>query len=132
VAAIPVLIVDDRAQFRRAAAAVVAVTPGFELRACWCSGEDAVAAAPTLGPGVILMDITMDGIGGIEATRRIAAGSTGAVVILMSSYLSEDLPGDVRSCGATAYVSKPDLRPETIQAAWARAHPEREWSRGAR
>ena len=81
-----VVVVDDQAPFRRAARAVVGATPGFELIAEAVSGEEAVALARSLEPDVVLMDIKMPGIGGIEATRRITAASAGTVVVLVSSY----------------------------------------------
>jgi DNA-binding NarL/FixJ family response regulator len=68
-----VLIVDDQAPFRRAARAVVTATPGFEVIGEAESGEEAVELAEDLAPEVVLMDINLPGINGIEATRRITA-----------------------------------------------------------
>jgi two-component system invasion response regulator UvrY len=103
---IGVVVVDDRAPFRRAARAILAATPGFELLAEANSGEEAVALARSLEPDLVLMDVKMPGMGGIEATRRITATRGATLVILVSSYGERDLPADASTCGAAAYVSK--------------------------
>src|ERR1700681_3266013 len=69
--AVGVLIVDDQAPFRRAAKMVLAATPGFDVIGEAESGEQAVELFETLMPGLVLMDINLPGINGIEATRRI-------------------------------------------------------------
>ncbi len=83
------------------------------------SGEAAVEAAAELRPGLILMDINLPGITGIEATRQIVEAD-GTTVVLMSTYTEQDLPADARTCGAVAYVHKEDLGPAVI-AAYGRA-----------
>src|SRR5207342_2788677 len=70
---VPVLIVDDQAPFRRAARMVVTATPGFDVVGEAESGEEAVELYEALSPGLVLMDINMPGINGIEATRQITA-----------------------------------------------------------
>jgi len=82
---VSVLIVDDQAPFRRAAAAVVGVTKGFQVVGEAGSGEEALELAATLSPQMVLMDINMGGISGIEATRRITTSSPGTVVVLPST-----------------------------------------------
>src|SRR5437764_14257914 len=69
--AVSVLVVDDQLPFRMAAKTVVRVTPGFEVVGEAESGEDAVAQVEALHPRLVLMDINMPGINGIEASRRI-------------------------------------------------------------
>jgi DNA-binding NarL/FixJ family response regulator len=115
---VPVLVVDDQAPFRRAAAAVVAMTPGFEVVGQAHSGEEAVELAEQLHPDVVLMDINMEGIGGIEATRRITAAHRDTVVVLLSTYREADLPADARTCGAARYVHKEDFGPAVLTGAW--------------
>ena len=60
----------------------------------------------TLRPDLVVMDVKMDGIGGIEATRRILASRPQTVVVLVSSYRSEDVPGAVAESGALAFIPK--------------------------
>jgi DNA-binding NarL/FixJ family response regulator len=117
---VPVLIVDDQAPFRRAARAVVTATPGFEVVGEAESGEEAVALADQLSPGLVLMDINLPGINGIEATRRITAAHPGAVVMLLSTYQAGDLPSDASSSGAAQYVHKEDFGPAVVREVWAR------------
>jgi two-component system invasion response regulator UvrY len=115
-----VLIVDDQAPFRRAAQAVVAATPTFEAVAEAESGEDAVALATTLSPALVLMDINMPGMDGIEASRRITAGHPGTVVVLLSTYQADDLPEQAASCGAVGYIHKEDFGPAVLHDIWQR------------
>lgn len=111
---VTVLVVDDQAPFRRAAAAVVGATAGFDIVGEAESGEAAVEAVDRLAPDLVLMDINMAGISGIEAARRIAASHPDTVVVLLSTYNATDLPADAASCGAAAYVNKEEFGPETL------------------
>jgi DNA-binding NarL/FixJ family response regulator len=117
---VPVLIVDDQAPFRRAAAAVVAATPGFTVVGEAESGEEAVELADRLHPLLVLMDINLPGINGIEATRRITHGHPGAVVMLLSTYQAGDISSDADDCGAAAYVNKEDFGPAVVKEVWAK------------
>jgi len=117
--AVSVLIVDDQAPFRRAAAAVVRVTGGFEVVGEAGSGEEAVELAQALAPQLVLMDINMGGISGIEATRRITTGSPEVVVVLLSTYQADDLPADAATSGAVAYVNKEEFGPQVLRQLWS-------------
>ncbi|MSO79406.1 MAG: response regulator [Acidimicrobiia bacterium] len=114
---VAVLIVDDQAPFRRAARAVVTVTSGFVAEAE--SGEEAVELASQLVPGLVLMDINLPGINGIEATRQIKAAHPDTVVMLLSTYQAADLPADATDCGAARYVNKEEFGPQVILETWA-------------
>src|SRR3954471_7165929 len=103
---IGVLIVDDQAPFRRAARAVIERTNGFEVAGEAESGEAAVELARQLTPDLVLLDINLPGINGIEAARQITEDGSGAVVILLSTYQVNDLPGDALTSGAAAYLHK--------------------------
>jgi len=112
---VSVLVVDDQAPFRQAAKTVVSLTPGFTVVGEAQSGEDAVKQAADLQPEIVLMDMNMDGISGIEATRRRTSEHPEIKVILLSTYNEEDLPADARSCGAAAYVHKEMFGPDTLE-----------------
>lgn len=117
--AVPVLIVDDQVPFRRAARMVVSVTPGFEVVGEAVSGEEAVEQFEALDPGLVLMDINLPGISGIEATRRITESHPDAVVLLLSTYRADDLPADATTCGAAGYVNKEQFEPAVVLDLWA-------------
>lgn len=117
-APVGVLIVDDQAPFRRAAVAVVRLTPGFTTLGEAESGEAAVEMVEALHPSVVLMDINLGGISGIEATRRITAAHPELVVILLSTYQVEDLPADAATSGFAAYVNKDDFEPGILRTLW--------------
>ena len=110
-----VLVVDDQAPFRIAARAVVRATAGFEVVGEAKSGEEAVDQAGAVSPDLVLMDINMEGIGGIEATRRITEQHPEVRVVLLSTYDAEDLPDDARHCGAAAYVHKEEFGPDVLE-----------------
>ncbi len=116
---VAVLIVDDQALFRRAASTVVKLTPGFEVIGEAESGETAVDLVDQLHPGLVLMDINMGGINGIEAARRITGGHPEVAVVLLSTYQAADLPADAASSGMSAYVNKEDFGPVVLQEVWA-------------
>ena len=113
-----VLIVDDQAPFRSAARAVLSMTRGFEVLGEAETGSEAVELAAGLGPDLVLMDINMPGMDGIEATRRIVADRPATLVVLVSTYTADDVPGDVDGCGAVAYLNKEDLAPRVLRELW--------------
>lgn len=115
-----VLIVDDQAPFRRAAAAVVRLTPGFAVIGEAESGEDAILQADAGHPALVLMDINMGGINGIEATRRILAAHPETMVLLLSTYQVDDLPADAGTSGYAAYVKKDEFGPGVLRELWDR------------
>ncbi len=119
---VAVLVVDDQEPFRGAARALLRRCPGFKLVGEATSGEEAVAAVVALRPALVLMDINMPGIGGIEATRRLLESHPEAVVVLCSTYSAADLPQEATTCGARGYVDKGELAPEVLHQVWASRH----------
>jgi DNA-binding NarL/FixJ family response regulator len=115
---VTVMIVDDQQPFRAAARAVVARVPGFDLIAELDSGEAAVAACVDQPPDLVLMDINMGELDGIEATRHIVAGDPSVRVVLVSTYALDDLPPAARDSGAIAYVNKDELSPRVLRRIW--------------
>jgi DNA-binding NarL/FixJ family response regulator len=110
-----VLVVDDQEPFRSAAAAVVTATDGFQLVGSAASGEASLVAVADLQPDLVLMDIHLPGIDGMESTRRIRAQQPGVRVLLLSTRDSYDGAGE---CGALGYLPKRILSPSSLQGVW--------------
>lgn len=116
-----VLVVDDQDPFRRAMAAVVEATDGFVVVGSVASGEESVEAVRTLQPDLVLMDVNLPVMSGVDATRQIRGLGGGAVVVLLSTYDEDEF--DQADCGAAAYVSKALFSPERLQQVWQSAAP---------
>src|ERR1700735_2930215 len=113
-----VLVVDDQAPFRAAARAVLRRLEGFELAGGGAGGGEAIECVDRLRPALVLMDINMPEMNGIEATRQILTAHPDVVVILCSTYDATDLPPAASQSGATAYVNKERLASDTIRRLW--------------
>jgi len=118
-----VLIVDDQEPFRMAARMVVEITDGFEVAGEAETGEDSVRMAQELQPDLVLMDVNLPGINGLDATRQILTGSSPVVVLLLSTYEEEEYAPRAAECGAAAYIPKSSFGPDRLEAAWAAASP---------
>jgi DNA-binding NarL/FixJ family response regulator len=120
-----VLIVDDQEPFRMAARMVVEATDGFDVVGEAETGEDSVSMAAELAPDLVLMDVNLPGINGLDATRQILAaasdGSGAVVVLLLSTYEEEEYAPRAAECGASAYIPKAVFGPDRLEAAWAAA-----------
>jgi DNA-binding NarL/FixJ family response regulator len=114
-----VLVVDDQEPFRVAMAAVVEATDGFAVVGSVASGEDSVVAARDLAPDLVLMDVNLPGIDGVEATRQISRLGLGTVVVLLSTYDEDEF--DAVGCGAAAYVPKGGFGPDRLVHEWQAA-----------
>ncbi len=113
-----VLVVDDQAPFRFAAKAVLRRLDGFELVGEAASGAEAIACVAELHPALVLMDINMPGMTGIEATRQIVAAHPDVVVFLCSTYDVADLPPSAAASGASGYVNKERFGAQTLRQLW--------------
>jgi DNA-binding NarL/FixJ family response regulator len=120
-----VLIVDDQESFRRAAARVVERMPGFELIGEAHTGEASIEMSLRLSPDLILMDVHLPGIDGVEATRRIFSskqfGGARPIVVLLSTHDPIDYAPVTKRCGATAYIPKDEFDSAAVRAAWLSA-----------
>ncbi|MEX2204466.1 MAG: response regulator transcription factor [Actinomycetota bacterium] len=119
-----VLIVDDQEPFRMAARLVVEATDGFEVAGEAETGEDSVMLARELKPDLVLMDVNLPGINGLDATRQILDGqSEPVVVLLLSTYEEEEYAPRAAECGAAAYIPKAAFGPDRLESAWGAAKP---------
>jgi DNA-binding NarL/FixJ family response regulator len=109
-----VLIVDDQATFRSAVRLVVDLSDGFEVAGEAETGEDAVSLAAELQPDLVLMDVNLPGIDGLEATRRIVASGSGARILVLSTYSRGEYEAAATAAGAVAFVSKDDFGPDSL------------------
>jgi DNA-binding NarL/FixJ family response regulator len=112
-----VLVVDDQELYRKAMTAVVEETDGFEVVGSASTGEESLTAVAELRPDLVLMDVNLPGIDGIEATRRITSVETDRPVVFLLSTYGED-ECDLTGSGAATYVPKAALGPERLSAAW--------------
>ena len=117
-----VLIVDDQEPFRLAARMVVDATDGFEVVGEAETGEASVEMARELSPDLVLMDVNLPGINGLDATRQILAERADPVIVLLlSTYEEEEYAPRAAECGAAAYIPKAAFGPDRLEAAWADA-----------
>ena len=114
-----VLIVDDQVPFRRAAQTVVECSDSFEVIGAVATAEDALDAVAALGPDLVLMDVNLPGMDGVEASRRLRVCAPSVRVILLSSYDQAEFADLTADCGAAAYLPKSAFGPERLEEVWA-------------
>lgn len=118
-----VLAVDDQLSFLAVLRDVLRRTDRLEWVGEAESGEMAVELAERLEPDVVLLDVRMPGLGGIEAARRIKARQPLTLVLLISTVHPDELPLEVRDGGIAAVIWKSDLEPKLLDEIWLRHHP---------
>lgn len=113
-----VLTVDDQPLFRSVARDVIDATPGFEHLGEAASGAEALTLADALDPDLILIDLRMPEMDGLQAAERLHAAHPDATIVLLST---EDYEGtrSVQGCGASAFLRKHAFGPLALRALWA-------------
>lgn len=113
---IKVLLVDDHEMVRMGLAAYLSTEPNIEVVGEASNGEEGVRQAEQFKPDVILMDLVMAGMDGIEATRRIRKVLPEAKVIVLTSFIDDEKVYPVIEAGAFSYLLKTSRAPEIVQA----------------
>ena len=113
---IRVLIADDHPFYREGVRTILSVAPEIEIIGEAASGEEAVAQAAALQPDVILMDLKMPGVNGIEATRRILRTSPHIGVLVLTMFEADESVFTAMRAGARGYLLKDADQDELIRA----------------
>jgi DNA-binding NarL/FixJ family response regulator len=111
-----VLIVDDHAFIRRGVQTILQPFSEWELCGEADNGIDAIRMAKQLKPEVIIMDVSMPGLNGIEATRAISKTQPGVKIVLLTLHESADLVRSAFRAGARGYLLKTDAEQELVRA----------------
>ncbi len=113
---IRVLVVDDHPMVRAGISALLGATEGIDVVADAGDGRAAVTAAVTAEPDVVLMDLSMPVLDGIEATRAILAARPDTRIVALTSFADRDRVNEVLGAGAIGYLLK-DSEPDAVVAA---------------
>jgi DNA-binding NarL/FixJ family response regulator len=111
-----ILIVDDHECVREGLRLLLAEEPGLQIVGEAASGEEAVELSRALHPDLVLMDLMMPGIGGIEAIRRLRQATPRPQVLVLTSYSSEMNVNEALEAGASGYLLKDVLKGHLLQA----------------
>jgi DNA-binding NarL/FixJ family response regulator len=103
-----ILIADDHELLRRGLVAELSQVPGWVVVAEVANGRAAVASAAELKPDLVVLDLTMPELNGLEAARRILSADPGTRILILTAHESEQLVREVLSVGARGYVLKSD------------------------
>lgn len=113
---IRVLIADDHAIVRRGIRALLSESGGFEVVAEAANGQETVLRAAETKPDVILMDLLMPGMDGIEATRRITSQQPGSRILVLTSFAADNKVFPAIKAGAQGYLLKDSSPEELVRA----------------
>lgn len=115
---IRVVLVDDQESFRSAARLVIRMAEGFELVSEAESGEQGINSVSQSSADLVLMDIGLPGIDGLEATRRILEREPKCKVIVLSTYDASEYQSRALAAGAIAFLSKSEFDPDVLRDVW--------------
>jgi two-component system, NarL family, invasion response regulator UvrY len=121
---VSVLTVDDQPVFLAAARDVIDATPGFTSVGEACCGEEALGLVDRHKPELVLLDVRMPGMDGIETATRIKAAHPESVVVLISMEDGSNVSGTAYESGVVAFVRKQDFGSRMLRRLWV-AHGTR-------
>jgi len=119
-----IVTVDDHAPFRDAARALIEMVEDFELVEECSNGESALAVVEQVDPDLVIIDVRMKGLDGIETARRMRTQDASRVIVLTTSGDLTELENLAAACGAAALVQKHWLTPRFLRGLWI-AHRRR-------
>ncbi|HZP60655.1 MAG TPA: response regulator transcription factor [Opitutaceae bacterium] len=111
-----VAIVEDNTGLREMLSRVVRKTAGFELLGSFPDGDAALQKLPALAPNIVIMDIQLPGMSGIECTRQLKAKLPSVQVLMLTVFEDSDLVFKALAAGASGYLLKRSSRTEIIEA----------------
>lgn len=111
-----ILIVDDHAVVRRGVRALLESQPGWEVSGEATNGREAVELARRLQPHIVVMDLSLPELNGLDAMREVLKVSPASEVVVLTTHHSEELARDVLQAGARGYVLKSDADQSLIAA----------------
>ena len=115
-APLSIVIVDDHGVVRRGVRALLETQPGWQVVGEGATGREALELVQRLRPNVVVLDLTMPEMNGLEATRQIVKASPQTEVLILTMHHSEQLAGDVLQAGARGYLLKSDADQNLIAA----------------
>ena len=113
-----VLLVDDQPTFMHALASVVVETPGFVVVGRASSGEECLQLVEEVDAGLVLLDVNLPGMDGVEVARRLRIRGDRPVVVLLSTYDQDAGDRFVLESGAKAYLTKSAFEPDLLTRMW--------------
>jgi DNA-binding NarL/FixJ family response regulator len=122
---IRILLVDDSLSFLEAAATLIADWPGIELIGCASSGSEALERVPELRPDLVLLNLLMPGIDGLETLRRLKGGRDAPVVMVMTLNDNSATRKVVFALGAVGFIGKTEFHTQAlpqIRSLFGRSH----------
>jgi DNA-binding NarL/FixJ family response regulator len=111
-----VLVADDQALVREGLVTLLGLIPGIEVAGAAADGEEAVRLAREVRPDVVLMDLRMPRVDGVEATRRLLAGRPDARVVVLTTYTDDESIVAALQAGAVGYLTKDSSAEEIARA----------------
>ena len=121
---VTVLTVDDHEPFRAVARDVIEATPGFACVGEAADGQDALEAVDRLAPALVLLDVRMPGLSGVEVARRLTETHPETLVVFVSMAERDDVPAVMELESVVPFVRKQDFCPRALSSVW-REHGRR-------